>query len=174
MSDLGRLILSIVLAVFALGLLIFVSILTKKRNGYVQGVLLAIEENNKNYFLNTNLLDGKYFPYHERLKSGLRHKFGCKDEFDEVTNITLKKNYTFFDERVIYIVNNNLHYPLKIVEIENKKYIELDRKIKTIEVLVSNEKPSHFLLKFEFVKTSEGITFSVKEETFDGRSKKDN
>jgi hypothetical protein len=174
MSDLGRLILSIVLAILALGLLIFVTVFTKKRNAYVQGVLISLEENNKNYYLNTNLLDGKYFPYHERLKSGLRHKFGVKDERDEITNITLRKNYTFFDERVIYIVNNNLHYPLNIVEIEKKKYIELDSKIKTIEILVSNERPSHFLLKFEFVKTSEGITFSVKEETFDDRSKKDN
>ena len=126
----------------------------------------------KDAYMNIELVDGNLFPYREKLISGVKHDFKIKEELvDEVTKIKLKKRYSFFEIKVIYIVNNSLHYPLKFKEIEGKKYIILDKDIKTIELLISFDKPSHFLLRYDFKYNKDGITYKVEEEKENGRDK---
>lgn len=172
MSEMENLIISIVTFVILLALLIFIIIFFKRKRDYVENTLLEIDRKNKLYYLNLKLKDDNLFPYFEKVKTGIRTNFESKGEFDSRTSIKLKPHYSFFEDRIIYIINNNLHYPKQIVSSDDQKYILIDDDIKTMEILITNERPSHYLLKYTFYrrKDREGFDFEVKEvDEYDGK-----
>lgn len=162
-----KLLLSIIFFVITLVFLIVVLIFIKKRNKYFSDVLKDIEEKTKDYFMNIEIEDCNLFPYHNNVVAGIGTKLSSKGEFDDLTKIKLKKHYNFFHQKIIYIVNNTLSYKFDIVLKNDKEYIVIDKKIKTIEILVSNNKPSHYMLKYEFMHDSDNVRYEVKEVTYD-------
>jgi len=168
MNETQRLVLSIVILVISIGVFIFFLIFTRRKSSYRLNVLKAIEQGNKQYYLSLKLKDDIYFPYYPRLKSGFKYDFKSPGEEDVISNIKLNKHYSFLDERVIYIINNELHYPMNKVTIDNQEYILIDKRIKTIEMLISNDLPSHFLIKFEFNHKDGKITYAVEEVVDNG------
>ena len=49
----------------------------------------------------------------------------------------------------MYIINDQINYPFTKEIIDDKEYIKIDNKINTIEMLISFEKPSHFIIKYK-------------------------
>lgn len=68
-----------------------------------------------------------------------------------------------------------MKYDLDIVTIDERKYIKLNDKIKTIEILVSFETPSHFLAKFKvnrLDKDKYSIELNVSKEDSEDESRR--
>ena len=174
-ENLVKLLISILLFLLVIGWFITSFLLIRKFKNFRRQVFIDIENKNKEYYLNLVLKENNLFPYYERLKSGYLFSFKTKNDFDEVTTITLKNHYKFVDERVIYIINDELKYKDKeIVEIDNKKYLKLNPKIKHLEMLVSNDLPSHFMLRFEFKYDGDKVSYTVKEVENYGKQEESN
>lgn len=167
MSDEVKLILSICFFVLSMTLFIIIYMMMKRRSRYISEMQNTIEEEIKNYYLNLKI-EENLFPYHEKLISGVRYDLLKKGkDSDSTFEIPLKKHYSFFEAKPIYIVNNNLKYLFEFKEVDNKKYIIIDKKIKTLELLVFFDKPSHIMFKYEFRFINGKFEYKVTEEVND-------
>ena len=93
-----------------------------------------------------------YFPYFREHAAGIRKDKKSLGDKDNITSIQVEKNKRFYFDKIFYIINNQMKYPIKTKIIEGKEYIVIDDKIKTIELLVSFEKPSNFLVRYNINK----------------------
>ena len=144
-----KIIIAIVLLFSSVIALLIVFLYTKKVVKKEKEIVNKLEEETYKYYQNLKLLDDKYFPYFHTHASGLRSKKGSIGDKDNIINIEAFKNRVFFFDRILYIINNQLHGKFEKEIIDGQEYIIIDDKIKTIELLVSFEKPSHFLIKYK-------------------------
>lgn len=147
--SLAKIIIYSCILVFALVLVITFTVMVKKHNNYCKSKTIELDNVSYDYYLNLKLKDDLYFPYFETHASGVRFTIKSKGAKDNLSGVEVKKHYSFYDDNIIYIINNNMKYPLEIVNIDDQKYIKLNKDIKDIEILVSFETPSHFLAKFK-------------------------
>lgn len=166
MTEVEMLVLSIVFFVVTLSFFVFILIVLKNRKRYFETILSEIEYKTKEYFMSIGIEDDRLFPFNKEVVAGITRKFN-KIDYDELTNIKLKKGYTFIKQRVIFIVNNELNYPFKIVNKNNKEYMVIDDSIKQIEILVSSYRPSHYMLKYTFTHENNRIAYEVEEVKYD-------
>ena len=152
MTEEQKLILWISFLLVSLISLLIVFFITRKRVKKEKEMVELLEKETYNYYQKLELKDNKYFPYFYTHGSGIRRDFKSKGDKDNITGITLNKNNRFFFDRILYIVNGKLHGEFDKKIIEGKEYIVIDKNIKTIELLVSFEKPSHFLVKYNVIK----------------------
>lgn len=164
MGEKEVLILSVIFLIVSIVVLVTVSILIKRNKNYRNHIISELEKNSYLYYQELKLLDNEYFPFFAEHASGIISSYKSKGEIDCLSNVSLKKHYKFVKDKIIYIVNNNLHYPLEIVIINERKYIKLSRDIKTIELLVSFEKPSHFLAKYAVKYVNNSFKLELIEE----------
>ena len=132
--------------------LLIVFLYTKKVVNKEKEIVNKLEEETYKYYQNLQLVEDKYFPYFHIHAAGLRGKRGSLGDKDNITNVEAFKNRVFYFDRILYIVNGKLHGEFDKKIIEGKEYIVIDKNIKTIELLVSFEKPSHFLVKYNVIK----------------------
>ncbi len=147
--DFTKLIIFSSILIVVLFITIFFTIIVKKKTAYAKSKTVELDNESYNYYLNLKLKDDLYFPYFETHASGVRYKYNSKGNKDILSGVEVNKHYSFYDDNIIYIINNKMKYDLDIVTIDERKYIKLNDKIKTIELLVSFETPSHFLAKFK-------------------------
>ncbi|MBE6143766.1 MAG: hypothetical protein E7177_07280 [Erysipelotrichaceae bacterium] len=166
-----KIIIAIVLLFSSVIALLIVFLYTKKVVKKEKEIVNKLEEETYKYYQNLKLLDDKYFPYFHTHASGLRSKKGSIGDKDNITNIEAFKNRVFFFDRILYIINNQLHGKFEKEIIDGQEYIIIDDKIKTIELLVSFEKPSHFLVKYQVIKVDKNKykLEIIKEDEVDER-----
>ncbi len=161
----------IVVLIFA----ILFSIIVKKKTAYAKSKTIELDNKSYDYYSNLKLKDDLYFPYFETHASGVRYKFSSQGNKDVLSDVEVKKHFSFYDDNIIYIINNKMKYDLDIVTIDERKYIKLNDKIKTIEILVSFETPSHFLAKFKVNKLDKdkySIELNVNKEDSEDESRR--
>lgn len=115
-------------------------------------LISKLEEETYDYYQKLTLLDDMYFPYFKEHAAGIRKDKKSLGDKDNITSIQVEKNKRFYFDKIFYIINNQMKYPIKTKIIEGKEYIVIDDKIKTIELLVSFEKPSNFLVRYNINK----------------------
>ena len=133
---------------------LIVLLVTKKITKKEKELVEILEKETFNYYQNLELKDNLYFPYFYTHGSGIRRDHKSQGDKDNITGVTLGRHNRFFFDRILYIVNGKINMPLEKKVIENQEYIVINDSIKTIELLVSFEKPSHFLIKYKVVKIS--------------------
>lgn len=156
MTEEQKLILAIVLLFSTVIALLITFIYFRKVVKKEKSTVDSLEKETYKFYQNLELKDGIYFPYFHTHAAGIRPKSKSKGDKDNITDITIGKNRVFYFDRILYIINNKLNCPYKKETIDNKEFIVLDDTIKTIELLVSFEKPSHFLVKYQIVKLKDG------------------
>lgn len=154
MTEEQKLILWISFLLVSLISLLIVFFITRKRVKKEKEMVELLEKETYNYYQILELKDNKYFPYFYTHGSGIRRDFKSKGDKDNITGIILNKNNRFFFDRILYIVNGKINLPLEKKVIDEQEYIVINDNIKTIELLVSFEKPSHFLIKYKVIKVS--------------------
>ena len=149
MTEEKRMVLSIIF--FALSALALIVVFTynKKVLSKDKEVIAKLEEETYNFYQNLTLIDDKYFPYYKEHAAGIRRKSKSTGDKDNITSIEIGKNRKFYFDQIFYIVNNQMRYPYKLETIDGKEYLVIDDKIQTIELLVSFEKPSNFLVRYK-------------------------
>lgn len=152
MTEDQKMILAIIFFACSLIGLLVVFIYQKKVVRKEKEVINSLEEETYKYYQELTLLEDKYFPYFSTHAAGIRRKSKSNGDKDNLTNVSIGKNRIFYFDRILYIVNNQMRYPIKKEIIDNKEYMVIDDKIKTIELLVSFEKPSNFLVKYNVKK----------------------
>lgn len=159
--------------VLTLAFAITFTLIVKRHNNYCKSKTIELDNGSYDYYLNLKLKDNLYFPYFDTHASGVRYQNKSIGNKDKLSGVEVKKHYSFYDDNIIYIINNRIKYPLEIVDIDNQKYIKLNDDIKDIELLVSFETPSHFLAKFKVNKLDlnkyEIELVSTKEDEDDSR-----
>ena len=149
MTEEQKLILSIIFFIVSAIALIIVLIYTKKVVKGEKEKVDSFEKETLNYYQNLKLLDNKFFPYFNTHASGVRRSRKYIGDKDNITGIEVGKYNRFYFDRILYIINGKLKYPFSLEKVEEKEYIIINDKIETIELLVSFEKPSHFLIKYK-------------------------
>lgn len=173
--DFTKLIIFSSILIVVLFVAIFFTIIVKKKTAYAKSKTVELDNESYNYYLNLKLKDDLYFPYFETHASGVRYKYNSKGNKDILSGVEVNKRYSFYDDNIIYIINNKMKYDLDIVTIDERKYIKLNDKIKTIELLVSFETPSHFLAKFKvnrIDKDKYSIELNVNKEEKEDESRR--
>jgi hypothetical protein len=165
-----KLIISLVCFIIVIIFFIVFSIILKTINKYIEGKNQAIEKETYKYYATLELKDNLYLPYYESHGSGIKFSLKSNGDFDEISQVKLDKKYTFFRDNIIYIINNNLHFQKNLIMIDGKQYLVIDDQIKIIEILVSFEKPSHFLVRYNVCKDELGYHIVLKEEEDDKRT----
>lgn len=164
MNEQTKLILSIVFLALSLVLLIIVFAYTKKDAKYRKIKIDELELESVNFYKDLKLKDDIYFPYYKEHCSGLIPSIKSKGDIDLLSKVEVKKGYKYNKDKIIYIINDSLHYDNKVVEIDNQEYIEINKDIKTIQVLISFEKPSHFIAKYRVESLNDGYKVELIEE----------
>ncbi len=171
--NLTKIIIYSTILVLTLAIAIVFTVTVKKHTNYQKSKTNELDNNSYDYYLNLKLKDDLYFPYFETHASGVRYLHKSNGSKDKLSGVEVKKHYSFYDDSIIYIVNNRMKYQLDIVTIDEQKYIKLNDDIKDIEILVSFETPSHFLAKFKVNKVNsnkyEIELVSKKEDEDDSR-----
>lgn len=149
MTEEQKLILALIFLVISIVSFICVFLYTKKVVKVEKQTVESLEKETLDFYKTLKLKDNKYFPYFQTHAAGVRRKNKYEGDRDNITNVTTGKHSKFYFDRILYIINGKLKYPFKKEAIDEKEYIVFDDKIKTIELLVSFEKPSHFLIKYK-------------------------
>lgn len=164
MTEEQKLILSCILLLVSVIALIIVFVYTKKVINKEKEIVDELEKKTYEYYKNLQLKDGKYFPYYHTHAFGIRGDRKSLGDKDNITGITIGKHKRFYFDRILYIFNEKLHIALDKETIDNQEYIIINNKIKKIELLVSFEKPSHFLVKYNVIKDKEGYKLELDEK----------
>ena len=167
MTEEQKLILSCILLLISVIALIIVFVYTKKAVNKEKEIVDSLEKETYEYFRKLQLKDGKYFPYFHTHASGIRGDRKSLGDKDNITGITIGKHKRFYFDRILYIFNEKLHIELDKETIDEQEYIVINNKIKRIELLVSFEKPSHFLVKYNVIKTKDGYKIELDEKEVD-------
>lgn len=149
MTEEQKLIFAIIFFIVSVVALIIVLIYTKKVVKKEKEIVDLLEKESIEFYKNLKLIDNRYFPYFDVHASGIRRSNKYLGDKDVITGIEVGKHNKFYFDRILYIVNEQLKYPFTKEKIEDKEYISIDNKINTIELLISFEKPSHFLFKYK-------------------------
>jgi hypothetical protein len=149
MTEEQKIILYVSLLVISLIILIIIFLYTKKVIKKENETINKLEEETYKYFESLSLLKNEYFPYFYSHASGIRWTRGSLGDKDNITNLIIGKNRKFYFDRILYIINDQINYPFTKEIIDEKEYIKIDNKINTIEMLISFEKPSHFIIKYK-------------------------
>ena len=149
MTEEQKLILAVIFFIVSVIVLIIVLIYTKKVVKKEKEIVDSLEKESIDFYTNLKLIDNKYFPYFNTHASGIRRSHKYVGDKDNITNIEVGKHNKFYFDRILYIVNDQLKYPFKKEKVENQEYIVIDNKINSIQLLISFEKPSHFLIKYK-------------------------
>lgn len=142
-----------------------------------QEMLNQLEEETYKYYQTLELVEDKYFPYFKSHAAGIRTSKGSIGDKDNITKLEIGKNRVFYFDRILYISNNQMHYPYTIDEIDGQQYIVIDNRIKNIELLVSFEKPSHFLVRYNIIKIGKDkykLELVEEEKSDDSRRNENN
>lgn len=167
MTEEQKLILSCILLLISVIALIIVFVYTKKVVNKEKEIVDSLEKETYEYFRKLQLKDGKYFPCFHTHASGIRGDRKSLGDKDNITGITIGKHKRFYFDRILYIFNEKLHIELDKETIDEQEYIVINNKIKRIELLVSFEKPSHFLVKYNVIKTKDGYKIELEEKEVD-------
>ena len=149
MTEEQKLIFSILFLLVSVIAFVFVFIYTKKVVNKEKEIVDALEKNTIAFFNDIKLMNDQYFPYYITHASGVRRHHNYLGDKDNITGIEIGKHSKFYFDRILYIINGKLKYPYKIERINDQEYILINESIKTIELLVSFEKPSHYLFKYK-------------------------
>ena len=120
--------------------------------------------NSEKYFQELELFEGRYLEMVEYHGANIEFSFKNKYSFDYISNLTLKKNYSFIQDKVIYVFNEKLSVKPSIIEYNGKKYFEITDKIKSVNILVSFEKQSHILANYKVIKNGNKYQLTIDEE----------
>lgn len=152
MTEELRLALSIVSFVVSGVSLIIVFTYSKKVLKKEKELISKLEEETYKYYQDLTLLEDKYFPYFKEHAAGIRKDKTSLGDEDNITSVKVEKKKKFYFDKIFYILNNQMRYPFKTETINEMEYIVIDDDIKTLELLVSFEKPSNFLIKYQIKK----------------------
>lgn len=153
-----------IIIIFSLAVVLgIVLIFIKKIEKYKNYMYIELVTNSENYFRELSLLEGKYLEIIETHGANIEFSLKNHHSFDYISNVSLKKNYSFIQDKVLYIFNEKLSIKPLIVEKEGKKYFEITDELKSINILVSFEKQSHILAKYKVIK-NEGLYQLIIDE----------
>ena len=154
----------LVILLLSLALLVSVFIVIRKIENYRSTKMNEVLNAYKEYYLNLKVKDHKLVPYHEENGSVVEFKFKSKGEVDPVTNVSLNKHYVYFKELIYYMGNDKLGYDFDFETIDNQKYIILNDKIKTIQVLTTFGNKETLLIKYKVIKNEDSYSLEIDNE----------
>ena len=172
MTNEQKIILALVLLFISGIALLIVLICFKKYIKRETQMIDSLEEETKKIYTNLELVDEKYFPYFPTHAAGIRRKQGMMNDIDCITSLEAGKNKIFYLDKIIYIINDKMRYQYDIEKIEEKEYIVINDNIRTIQVVLSFERPSYLIFKYEITKIEKNkykITLIKEDEEYDAR-----
>ena len=152
-----------ILVVILLVALFFV----KKSQKYIDGEYQHLLENSDEYLKNISLKDGKYLEKVKTHGASITYKLNSDGDFDYISNLSLKKNYAFLQDRVVYIFNDNWKTKVEIKVIDNKEYYVLNNQIDNVNILLSFERSQHILARYIVKKVNQEFILVVDEKGVD-------
>ena len=158
----GDLWLIVGLVVFII-ILIITIIIIRKTNEYKNVKYKELVEKTEQYYLNLSLKDGYLFPYHIFHACDVELNFKSKGEKDPLSQVNIKKNYGFFKDRILYVINDNLKNKLEIIEKEDQKFIKISNAIKQIKILVSFARNDHLIITYKVNKINDKFEIVIEE-----------
>ena len=132
--------------------LIIVFTYSKKVLRKEKELINKLEEETYKYYQELTLLEDRYFPYFKEHAAGVRKDKNSLGDGDNITSVKVGKKKKFYFDKIFYILNNQMRYSFKTKSINGMEYIVIDDDIKTLELLVSFEKPSNFLIRYQIKK----------------------
>jgi hypothetical protein len=155
MNEVWQWILSIGGFVLSLTFFVVSLVIINNKRRYADERYIELVSKTVEYYQNLQLKDDKFFPYFFDHAASVLPKWG-KDGFniDPITNLTLKKNYVYLKDRLLYIINERIVIHPPLIKIDNLDYIQIDNKIKTVSVLVSFSKKDSMLIDYKIKRTN--------------------
>ena len=151
----------LVILIVTLIILVTVFITLRKIEKYKASCMDILVPKNEDYYRSLEVEQGNLIRYYEENASFIEFKFKSKGDFDEISSLQLKKHYTFFKNKIFYLINGVLSEKLDVIEIDNQKYIKLNDKIKSLQILVSYGNHTNLLVKYKVIKENESFRLEV-------------
>lgn len=168
MKDLWLIIFLVALVI----VLLITIIIIRKTNEYKNLKYKELVEKTELYYASLSLIEDNLFPYYTFHACDVEINLKSKGEYDELSQVEIKKHYGFFKDRILYVLNDNLKNKPEIIGKNKQKYILIDEKISSIKILVSFAKNDHLIIKYKINKIGDKYEIVLEESEVNVDEKK--